>query len=316
MKNKKIDLQWFADGEVEIEIDPNVDPDGVDRSEIPKLNWQSDPADDYDITVEGVGDVVEEPSQTQEELIAEVAKLKEDLTSMSSQADSNKALQEAVLSLGQNLQQPAAPVQQVQPSMETEEEFKKKVDEGQYEGDLYGLMMEFQKRKIGPEVQSILQSNLYNSKRFVELDPKMGLIYKKYQTEIENEVNQLPPVQKLKVPDIYKKVTELVASRHMDEIMNETVEARVAEEVKKQLEKHGLTGGGQAAELRAPNWSENSSNRPASTPGSVGEGGKIKGKLTNAEAAFAERKGILVHQLWETLRNNPTMKKQINDGRL
>ena len=314
-KERKIDLQWFAEGEgegVEVVVDPNVDNQGIDRTEIPPINWESMPEEDYDIQVGEIEEGEVEPGQSQEDLIAEVSKLKEDLTTMATKADSNKALQEAVLSLGQNLQQPQTVIQQQQAPIETEEEFKKKVNEGQYEGNLYDLMEEFQKRKIGPEVQSILQSNLYHSKRDVELDPKMGLVFKKYQNEIETEVAKLPPAQTLKVPDIYKKVTELVASRHMDEIMNETVEARVMEEVTKQLEKHGITGTGQPASLKAPNWSENSTNRPAP----LKDGGKIKGRLTNAEAAFAQTKGIPNHQLWETLKSNSLLKKQINEGRM
>ncbi len=311
---KRIGLQWFSDPApapgVEFEIDPEIDDDGIDRTQIPELNFESMPADQYDITV-GEGEPEVETPESKEALIAEVAKLKENLEGLAAQADTNKALREAVQDLGKNIQPQAPVMQQPQAPVETEEEFKKRVDEGQFEGSLYDLMAEFQKRKIGPEVQSILQSNLYHSKRFVELDPKMGLVFKKYESEIENEIAQLPPVQKLKVPDIYKKVTELVASRHMDEIMSETVEARVAEEVKKQLEKAGLQVGGKPATPAAPNWSENSPHRPP-TGAPVGE--KIRGRLTFKEDAFALRKGIPKHQLWESLKSKPDLKKQIEEG--
>ena len=299
---------------IEFEIDPEVDPDGVDRSGIPPINWESVPwEDEIEIVNAEDQDKESEDTTARDQLREELEKLKRQNEELLGKADSARALQEAIQGLGQQLrpQQQGFQMPQQQPG-ESDEEFKKKFNESIFEGDAYSLMEELQNRKLAPERHQQMINNLYHSKRDVEMDQKMGPVLKRYKGEVEEELNRLNPDVRRLVPDIYRKVTESVASRHMDELMTESLQSQVDERVKEALRQYGIDPDKPKTNQPAPNFAETNRTRP-SGGGQKGPSGKIKASLTASERAYAQMKGVKEAVLWDSLQRNQTLKKFINE---
>ena len=121
----------------------------------------------------------------------------------------------------QGLRTPAQ-VQQGPPPM-SPEEFKEKLMETMNDDPEKAMQM-FYQQKLGPELQSLMQTNLYHSKKYLSLDPKRKDTAKKYERDIEMEVQNVDPVQRLRNPAVYEEAHDRVVSRNLDEVMAEKID--------------------------------------------------------------------------------------------
>lgn len=302
-----------------LEFEPNPDDNPEPRGKgIPEINWASVAYDEeYDVQIDDGSP--QEPTDTaaRAELREELEKLKRQNEELLGRADSNKALQEAISGLGQSLRVPQGqqfPMAQQQPG-ESEDEFKKRFNTNIFEGDAYGLMEELQNRKLAPERHQQMVNNLYHSKRDIETDRKLGPVFQKYGSEIDEELQKVNPDVKRLVPDIYRKITESVASRHMDEILSESLQSQVEERVKEALRGYGIDPDKPKGPAPAPNYAETNRTRPSGGGSDRPRNaeGKIIARLTPSEKAYAQMKGVKDAALWETLQRNQSLKKFVNE---
>lgn len=164
-----------------------------------------------------------------EEFRARMAQLEE-------QANLNKSLQEGIQGLGKNMAPQRSQPQPVQQPGESDADFRKRFNEHLYD-DPAALMDEWQMRKLSPLVSQIITNNMAMGRRFLQLDPEKAPNYKTYREEIENEVNQMAPQEKLQNPDFYDKAYERVMARHIDDIVTQRVQAALKEQLEKQEER-------------------------------------------------------------------------------
>jgi hypothetical protein len=215
-----------------------------------------------------------------EEFRARMAQLEE-------QANLNKSLQEGIQGLGKNMTPQRPQPQPVQQPGESDADFRKRFNEHLYD-DPAALMDEWQMRKLSPLVSQIITNNMAMGRRFLQLDPEKAPNYKTYRDEIENEVNRMPPQEKLQNPDFYDKAYERVMARHIDDIVNQRVQAALKEELEKSSTKN------QAADA-AQGHTERTTYRKK-TPM------KEYRVLTAAERAAAKSAGVDEDTYWNYLK--------------
>lgn len=157
------------------------------------------------------------------------------------QLQMQSAAQQAIQPLVEQLNQPKPQQAQQQPG-EPYEEFRKRLDENYLETGITSTMDEYFARRLQPEVQRLLQNNMYMSKKFVSRDPEKGPLYQKYQREVDELVQTLPPQDRLYNPDVYDEAVARVAAKHGDEIINDRVQQqleaereKIKEEIRKEL---------------------------------------------------------------------------------
>lgn len=219
-------------------------PDPDDRSGIPEPDWNStflDEDDDIEIISGGVPPQ-EAPAALPEgvEELRRQLKEQQDRIERLTQENQQRNMLEPVMSQLQQMQQ-----QQQMPQREpgeSEEEFRKRLDDNYLETGITGAMDEYFARRLRPEVQRLLQNNLYTSRRLAMLDPEKGPLYQKYRQEVEQYVQNLPPQQRLYSPTVYEDAITAVSARHGDEIINERLQQaleqereRIKEELRKEM---------------------------------------------------------------------------------
>jgi len=246
-----------------------------------------------EVYVEGVDSPPPEEEGTKpdpEELQKQNQDLQQQLEQLKQQADLGQNLQQSISQLGENLQQPRRTqgqnrqqTQAQQQPGESEEEFAKRVRENFYD-DPYKVLNEFQYRKLQPFMAQMVNNNLSNSKRFLQVDPNKKGTYSQYSEEIEEEVQQMPFQEKMNDPQVYDKAYERVMARHMDDIIEQKVQERM-EQSKEQTP---------PSRPETPQ-SESSQYKPSGQPKR-----KIK-KLTRQEALAADNKGIPRGQYYDYL---------------
>lgn len=192
-----------------------------------------DPTGDLEVLMEGVDEIPQVETTpvdpefkdlTRDEIIERVRKEREALQKTKAEADNSAALNQVLKELKDRQ---VAPQQPAGPPPQTEAEFKAKFNEKFYDNP-YDTMMEFQQKKLGPEVQRIMFQNMQLARKLAALDPDKKDTFALYGAEIDDYVARLPPEAKLYDPDIYSKAHDAVISRHVNEI----VERKVREAVK------------------------------------------------------------------------------------
>jgi hypothetical protein len=136
-----------------------------------------------------------------------------------------------------------------------------------------------------PLVAQMVNSNLAHSKRFLQVDPGKSSTWQRYGAEIEEEVQGMSYQEKAFDPDIYSKAHDRVIARHMDEILEQKLEERLAQQ----------QAPATAASEKPTPTSEASTYRPAG-----GKSTPVK-RLTRQEAAAADAKGIPHKQYYDYL---------------
>jgi hypothetical protein len=246
------------------------------------------------VLIEGIDEIPEreptnpEMKKTKEELSQELAATRKSL-----EEERNRTLEmNAIRGLAEELKnQPrSVPAGTPQPLPgESEEDFQKRFN-AEFYNNPYATMMEFQQKKLAPEVQRIMGANLLTSRKFLMIDPDRKETAAKYATEIDTEIERIPPSTKLYDPDIYQKVHDLVISRHVKDIVDMRVKEAMASTGKPTTTpKVGFSERGTAA----PN---------GSNPRTI--------VLTRAEAEFAAAKGIPKEQYAGYLMRHPEARKK------
>ena len=165
---------------------PVIDPSELDIEE-PSPDALAPPDDlfrstfldeDEDIEIDEAG--TPPPVKTAEEA-AEIEKLKTQLQAqqvrineLNTRGQIREELAPLLTQLGQPQQQQA-----VQQPQESDDAFNKRIDDSYLETGLAGAIDEVFARRLRPEVQRLMQNNLYTSRRLAMLDPEKGPLYTK-----------------------------------------------------------------------------------------------------------------------------------------
>jgi hypothetical protein len=227
----KMTLRWFGDPE-----DPNY-------------QFTEDEGEDFELVF---GEEEEPEGPDPDELQSELEQTKAQLEEQKKRMEEIEAIREGFEQVGgkvEDLQRSQQPTQPQQPQFDYEK-FKQEIDDGFMESPSSALDKYFQ-MKMQPEVQRLMSNNMANSRRFLGVDDQRKDTYKQWQSEIEAEVQQMPPQSKLYDPDVYQKAHDRVMSRHLNEI----VDMRVKQALEQQEKKGGEEGSG------GP-YSETSERRP------------------------------------------------------
>ena len=204
-----------------------------------ELNFELE--DDLKVLVEGVDKIPETlEDKVPEEYVdldkkALIEKLEAErkvLEETKKQVNEVAALKEGLASLGENLKPVPVAAPEVVAPQKSEDEYKEEFNE-KFVEDPYSAMVKFQIEKLGPEIQRLMLNNLEVSKKFVELDPDRRETFKKYQSEIEGEIAKIPPQERLRDTEIYRKAHDRVMATHIDDIValkvKEALEAQASE---------------------------------------------------------------------------------------
>jgi hypothetical protein len=211
-------------------VEPEA-PQGIKFEEV-----ESDPLQELEILVEGLDDIPKDEEvedeefkgKTKSELAEEIRRQRADLQQQQERSVETSALREVVEELKSVKQQPVQQ-QQIAPQgpQESEEEFKARVNQSFYD-DPYGTLMEFQSKKLAPEVQRLMSNNVRLSRKLVALDPDRADTFRQYSAEVDDYVAQLPPQSKLYDPDVYEKAHDAVIARHVNEIIERKVQEHLS----------------------------------------------------------------------------------------
>jgi hypothetical protein len=238
--------------------------------------------DEIRVLVEGIDEIpAEEPKdpalkKTKEEIAAELAATKKSLEEERNRTLEGSALASLVQEVRDLKRAPVAVQGGAQQPGETEEEYQARFNKELYDNP-YKTIMEFQMKKLAPEVQRIMVANLQTSKKLLLLDAERGATAKEYQAEIDQEIAKLPPAEALYDADVYAKVHDRVISRHINEI--------IARKVEEAVKGKGAATPARPANAPAP------FNERGSAPAGRGTAPRTV-VLTPAEAQYADIKGL------------------------
>lgn len=260
----------------------------------PEVNFEEiDPTGDLEVLLEGVDEIPaasmpEEPEDlknvSREDIIAKVKLEREELARAKEAAGNQAAIAQALKDMRTSPQQVVREAMPQQGPQESEDAFKLRFNE-QFYNDPYNTMMEFQKKKLAPEVQRIMASNMQLSRKLAALDPDRKDTFGQYIAEIDDFVGRLNPEQKLYDADVYTKAHDAVIARHVNEIIDRKVKEAV--------------GGKQQPVAGKPAFSEGgSAPRPATGP-------RTTIVLTPKEQQYAATKGLTRESMGAWLMRHP-----------
>jgi hypothetical protein len=150
-------------------------------------------------------------------------------------SEAAQALGQPIARLAEGLAERQQPVQVQQPG-ETDEEFYARIESQAFMPGQFGrAMKEVQERTLAPVMGRYSQIILDQAKKLMRVDPEKGETFRKYERDIDKEVEQLP-----KTPDVYEVAYQRVMMRRQPEIMEERLKAHEVEIEKKVLEKYGI----------------------------------------------------------------------------
>ena len=262
-----------------------------------------------DIEIDEAGTPPPEVKTVEE--VAELESLKTQLQAQQAkiaELNTRGQIREELAPLLSQLGQPQQQQQIVQQPQETDEAFGKRLDDSYLETGITGAMDEYFARRLRPEVQRLMQNNLYTSRRLAMLDPEKGPLYTKYRVDVDNYIAQLPPQKKLYSPDIYDEAINTVSMQHGDEILKEQVaqaleaeREKIKEELRKEL----------GAPTSRPAHSATSTQQPAPVPRATGTRmslAQLKGRYPeHVKDAF--NKGIPIHTYFKYLAKKGELKR-------
>jgi len=260
----------------------------------PEIKFETiDPSGDLEVLMEGIDEIpaaADSPSAdpefqqlTRDQIIEKVKQERDALAKTKAEATNNAALNQVLKELKDR---PQVVQQTPQVPRETEEEFKKKFNEKFYDSP-YDTMMEFQQKKLGPEVQRMMFNNMQLARKLTALDPDKRDTFAMYSAEIDDFVARLPVEQKLYDADVFSKAHDAIISRHVNEI----VERKVREAVTKQT-------GGQTGTRPAPFTEAGSAPRPAG-------GSRQTVVLSRSEQQWAADHGMTKESMGAYLLRHP-----------
>lgn len=226
---------------------------------------------------------------------------KEEYEALKSGKDPTNALAKGLEDLKDVLKGQGAAANVEQKPGESDEDFEKRLEEELFsEGKSGKAIKEAVQRYSGGQTSELMAYISQQNKRLLQLDEQKGPVFKRYQGEIEQEVQKLPAAQQ-KHPQVWDYAFEQVRTRHKDELEQESAEERANRMFKEKMEALGLDENGEPLEggrQQAPAKKK----RPAHVESGKGSanrtssGGPKKKKLyvTEQDKEEARRSGVPV----------------------
>ena len=187
--------------------------------------------DDFEFVVLPQG---QEPPKDVEPDDDKLIMTREELAKLRTEADDRASVRDLIGTIGQSLKQ-----QQKQPAnvalpqdFQTEDEFDREVeDQILANGKTRKVIEKIIDRRLAPVLAHYEKQFSRVQRDIVTADPALGGIMQKYGSEIDEELQKMPSVQRT-TREAYEYVANQVRQRHFDDIVAE----KVAEALKKQQE--------------------------------------------------------------------------------
>lgn len=246
----------------------------------------------------------EEPEQEpevdpeKEKLLLELERYQKQMEQYTNRNVEAEALKEGIEKLGDKLTPQQQEAAQQRPQ-ESDEDWAKRIKDEIYDDPLK-VLNEYMQRKVGPVIQQQYATNEKIWKRQINNDPQRKDTYEKYRNEIETEYQAIPEWERYQNPDAILKAHDTVVARHINDIIDERIQAALNEQQSTAKEN--------AQTQHAPTYSEPGYTAPPSATTSK----RTQPRLTTREAAWADRRGITHNKAYEALKRNPDLRRNLN----
>lgn len=272
-----VDLQWFADGEQEEQVEVSEEePEVVIVDEEPK----------------------EEEAPKKPVADPELEKLRQENAELRARGDTGTVIKEGFTFLQEKLSAAGVPAQPPAP-VEDEDKFWEGVEQGLFDKaprEALKKAIDKQARKLvrdelGPLIVSQMESAFENAEWRLRNDAKDGEIFRTYEREVYAELHKLPPLQQ-KDPRALREVFARVKGAHVDDILDAREKARAEKKV----------------ETPAPRSAVRPAVYMAGDGTHLSEPPKKKVYLTRAEDARRNRLGMTVKDFLELKESRKASK--------
>jgi len=176
--------------------------------------------DDYNVFV---SDEAATPDEATTKLLAELQAKQAELQRAQSAVDPVNAMRQGIEALGERIspRQPAdARLQNQQIDLKKlEEDFNKSVYDNPFQktAELFQLFSQM----TGTQQAN---ANLMYSQRILQVDPATKDLYKRFKSEVDEEVARLPAAERATNPGVYDDALTRVKARHMEELFQERLD--------------------------------------------------------------------------------------------
>jgi len=233
-----------------------------DEVRVPDLQFEESDNLVIDVVEDsGGGDLL-----SQDEIMVKMAKIERENEELLSKANEISALRSGFDTLGDRIvsginrpsEQSKAPMQEnpfARKTGESESEWKQRLNQTILDDP--SEIIKMQNYAMGPLMEKQVQTNLMVSKRFIESDPNKKDTYFRYQEQIENEVQNMPPNEKYSNSDIYTLAHDRVVARNIGDYKNHLKDS-IKEEILAELGREAPSSGGGE---RTYNHTESTSNQ-------------------------------------------------------
>jgi hypothetical protein len=225
---------------------------------------------------------------------------KDEYEALKSGKDPTNALAKGLEDLKEVLSKQGQPANIQQQPGESDEDFEKRLESELFsEGQSGKAIREAVERYSGSQANQLMAYISQQNKRLLQLDSEKGPVFKRFQSEIEREVENLPKNQQ-NHPQVWDYAFEQVKGRHQDELAAESAEEKANRLFKEKMEALGLDENGNPLEGQASQRSKQ--RRPAHVESGKGSAnrtsssGPRKKKLyvTEQDKQEAARSGVPV----------------------
>lgn len=234
---------------------------------------------------------------TLEQLQAQNAQLAEQVKGLSGQFNGYQQVQAGINELGERIGRDAGRTAPQKPG-ESDEDFKKRINESLYE-DPYANLEAWGQRRFGPVVQQMMDRNLQMQRQIMRLDPEKGKFFAKYEKEIDKELSNLPPQMRYNDPDVLTKVYKNVVAVHLDDIVEERVKAQIEGQDQDQNQGRNTQQPGHTAPYSATSQGQQRQTRP------VGKAAKIPDYVKD----FALKRGMHESDAYAFMKENNLLRR-------
>lgn len=181
---------------------------------------------DIQYLIEGKDEIpIEEEVETGpsvEELKVEYDKMQVEMERMKVESNLASVWKEGLNDLGEKISTPQPMQANPQQQQKDFEDWKKKSNKDWYK-DPTGNALNLYAQKIQPEIEKTLNNKLQYSREFCRLDPDTATMFKRYEAEVDAEVNRMTQLEKNDMK-VYQNALKRVGVNHIDELVNEKVE--------------------------------------------------------------------------------------------
>jgi len=175
----------------------------------------------------------------------EVLSLRKQVEDLSVRADSGDQIRRGIEGLGAVINRAPAPQQiSAEPTVETQEEFDRRIEEelfkqGQTGPALRKAIQKIAGETLGAQLNTAIGATVEQTKELLKLDPTTKDVFNRYSVEIENLVRNAP-VNIRSQPNVYRLAYNEVLRTHQGELEEERTKVIVQKQFNELLEKNGL----------------------------------------------------------------------------